>query len=574
MFAAASQFVARRHPQQSRITDLRCLLILCLCVAAFSSGTAQAQSVPSADVLRKFEELQSAILRADTAAFDLADDLLTGTDDPDLRFALGRLAVDAGDPRRAITYLTPLATGQAFALVDARATELFDLLSGAHRDLGEMAQALNYDLFAFNSAEARLGTENQSLLQRLDRIEQRYDPLPPEILATLRALREKLQNIVPPSDLRAEGDPTAVTVWYGTNRTPTGDVDPATYFGSDLGDLTVGTLTVTIPPGHLAGLIERPQGWFFTDHLDPKLHVVLADIAEASRDAFADGCCGPEDRLLFVHGYNVSFHDGALRAGQLAFDLEFPGRAMYFSWPSKATLYGYLADSGNVMTTRPAFAEFLEIATRGTGKLHVIAHSMGNRYTLEALDALFESHPDRRLGQLVLAAPDVDRSEFEARFDRIRDRTEGVTLYASKNDLALLVSRGVNLGRRLGDAAGDPVVLAGLDTIDASLIEADALGHSYFADAPELLGDILGLIRNGWAPEDRCGISLRQAGGLVWDAIPKECPVEKVRTASDLIRLHGGDALVEAQQRYEDAPGDQLDFWLGVLEVVQQQLAQ
>jgi esterase/lipase superfamily enzyme len=534
----------------------------------------QAQTVPTPEVLRKFAEFESLLEEGQPNAFDVADDLLDTSSDTDMRLTIGRLALQSGQGQRAIDYLTPLVTQAAFDAADPRATDVLDLLSDAHRSLGQMAQALQFDLLAFNAAEARLGPENASLLQRLARIEQRYDPLPAEIQAAILALRTRLENIVPPADLRAEGDPTAVQVWYGTNRVPSGDADPATYFGSDLGPLTVGSLTVTIPPGHLAGLIERPTGWFFTDHLDPKVHVVLAEIEQMTRDAFAEGCCAADDKLLFVHGYNVTFHDGALRAGQLAFDLEFPGQAMYYSWPSKATLYGYLSDARNVDATRPAFVEFLELATRGTGKLHVVAHSMGNRYTLEALYGFFDSHPERRLGQLILAAPDVDRAEFEDRFDAIRARTDGVTLYASQNDLALMVSRGVNLGRRLGDAAGDPVVLSGMDTIDASRIEADMLGHSYFADAPELLGDILGLVRNGWAADERCGIVARQADGIVWDAIPQGCPVENVRTASDLIRLHGDAAMTVAQRRYEEAPGDQLDFWLGVMDVVRQRLEQ
>ncbi|WP_272011537.1 alpha/beta hydrolase [Roseovarius sp. ZX-A-9] len=533
--------------------------------------TAAASFVPTAEALQKYAEFEAALSKDTDRAFSMVDQLLAERESSDLRLSIGRAALRTGEAERAIAYLAPLSDVSPFPKADPRETEVYDMLSAAHRALGQMDQALRFDLLAYNSAEARLGAENRALLDRLSNIEARYNAISPDIIAAIEGFRRQIENVVPPvGSLRAEGDPAAVAVWYGTNRLLSGEADPARYFGSSLGPLSVGKLTVTIPPDHLAGLIERPEGWFFTDHLDPDEHVVLADIETLSHTAFAKACCGPDDKLMFVHGYNVSFHDGALRAAQLAFDLEFPGKAMYYSWPSQASVYGYLIDASNVLPTRPAMEQFLEIATRGEGKLHLIAHSMGNRYTLEALNGFFRNYPNRRMGQLILAAPDVDRADFEAEFESIRSHVDGITLYASQNDWALTVSRGVNGGRRLGDAGGNIVHLNGMDTVDASQIEADSLGHSYFGDAPEMLGDILGVVRNGWAPIERCGVAARPLddNSSVWDVVPDSCLVEEVRTASDLIRLHGNGALEVAQKEYDDAPGDRLDFWLGVLEVV------
>ena len=540
--------------------------------AVFGANPGGAQDIPDIGVMQEFARFDVA--RADGAgeALAIADEILARQDDPDLRLIFGRVAVEAGEGAKAVEYLMPLT--EQLERADPRLTEALDLLVAALDLLGRGAEALEYALAAYDTAEARLGAESKVLLGRLAALEPRAAEHNPDLLPIIEDLRVAIPLKRPEKTVRAEGDPTAVDVWYGTNRVPTGSEDPAQYFGGDLGELTVGTLTVTIPPGHLAGLIERPEGWFFTDHLDPDKHVVLASIGELTQEAFAEGCCGDQDRLLFVHGYNVSFHDGALRAAQLAFDLEFPGRAMYYSWPSKASLYGYLADSNNVVPSRPAMEAFLEMATRGAGKLHIIAHSMGNRYTLEALETFLLRHPERRIGHLVLAAPDVDRVEFQARFSGIRERADGVTLYASRHDLALQVSRRVNGGYRLGDANGELVRQAGLDTVDASQIEADTLGHSYFGDAPQLLGDILGVVRLGWQPEERCGVAeqARDSAGVVWNVEPGGCPVEQVRTAGDLIRIYGGSALDEAQQRFDKAPGDRMDFWLGVLDVMETRL--
>ncbi len=555
---------------------MKAALLGALWIGAVAVGSVRAQEavfLPEVNTLEQvatFESLRTSDIQA---AFDLADDLLEQVDDIGLQLYFAHVAFDAGGTERAISYAIPAA--EALEPADPRLTEALDLLVVSHEALGDPETALAYELLAYNSAEARLGPENLALMPRLLALEPKVEDLRPELLGALQAMRAAIPTEkTPKPQLRAEGGPTAVEVWFGTNRKDTGASDPAQRFGSDLDDLTLGSLTVTIPPGHLSGLIERPEGWFFSGHLDPEKHVVLASLEDLTKEAFAQGCCAQEDKLLFVHGYNVTFHDGALRAAQLAFDLEFRGKPMYYSWPSKASLYGYLADANNVVPSRPAMEEFLEIATRGAGKLHIIAHSMGNRYTLEALETFLLKHPERRIGQLVLAAPDVDRAEFEARFGSIRSRAEGVTLYASRNDLALQVSRRVNGGYRLGDASGEVFALEGLDTVDASLIEADTLGHSYFGDAPQMLGDILGLVRLGWGPQERCGVSVRDqnAASAVWEVQPDGCRVEEIRTAGDLIRLHGDAAGAEAARRLDAAGGDQMAFWQDVLAVVEDRL--
>lgn len=544
------------------------------------SGMATAQTLPDVETLELFATYEMQKAADPLAALALADNILSRTDDVDLMLLFAQSALEAGAPRRALGFLEPILAklgkqGGAFEPQDPRYTQSYDLAAAAYLALGDRQKALRASLAAYNAAEARLGAENLALLDRLTLLEPEVKELWPEILPPLQKMRKRITDAHAPRIQRNQiqrslGDPTAVQVWFGTNRLATGSSDPAQMFGTERGELSVGKLTVTIPPNHMAGMIERPEGWFFTEHLDPSKHVVLESITPLARDVFGVGCCGAQDKLVFIHGFNVSFHDGALRAAQLSFDLEFPGQAMYYSWPSKGSVFGYLSDSNGVLATRPAMEEFFEIATRGEGKLHVIAHSMGNRYAVEALETFFLKHPDRRLGQLVLAAPDVDRAELVARFPALRAQSDGVTLYASKNDLALQVSNKVNGGRRAGDANGDLLRIVGLDTMDASQIEADSLGHSYFGDAPELLGDILGLVRLGWQAPDRCGVAIREEveGGGVWDVKPDGCAVQEVRAAGDLLRLYGVAALDEAVRRMDLDGSARREFWLGVMEVI------
>ena len=566
--------------KNTKFRSFICVLYLSIPLGAFAQG------VPDKSIIQSYADFDSQLTNDSTLAFMTADALLAevmaldahnsfSSDDfrADLRLSFAQSAIDYGAPDRAVAYLNGI--DQLLPPTDIRVTRAFDLLDQAQQALGDQASAIQAALQAFNAAIARLGPENPALILRLDALEPRIEELSPAMLPQLRKMREDIQaaNAGDPR-VRAEGDPEAVTVWFGTNRKETGSIDPADQYGGEIGELSVGKLTVTIPPNHLSGRIEKPDGWFNSKHFDPKKHVVLASIEQMTRAAFAQGCCADTDKLLFVHGYNVTFHNGALRAAQLSFDLEFRGQMLYYSWPSKGTLLGYFQDSSSVAKSRGAIMEYLSLATQGTGKLNIIAHSMGNRYLLDALAEFVTRNPDVQLGQLILAAPDVDRGQFVQRFNVIKSHADGVTLYASENDLALLVSKNVNGAPRAGDASGTPVLLAGLDTIDASNIAADSLGHSYFGQAPQVLGDILGLVRMGLGPSNRCSITPISADSklTVWNVMNDGCDFESLRTADDLIRLFGTDAPVQAQSRLENSGGEEEDFWRGVMALVDAQL--
>jgi esterase/lipase superfamily enzyme len=63
--------------------------------------------------------------------------------------------------------------------------------------------------------------------------------------------------------------------------------------------------------------------------------------------------------VIFVHGYNVSFEQAALRAAQIGFDLSVKGAMGFFSWPSQGTLGGYISDEASVEASEAAIMEFM-----------------------------------------------------------------------------------------------------------------------------------------------------------------------------------------------------------------------
>jgi esterase/lipase superfamily enzyme len=285
--------------------------------------------------------------------------------------------------------------------------------------------------------------------------------------------------------------------------------------------LYLGRFDVSIPrDAHAMGSVERPNIWSFWRE-DPDRHFVIQQRVQHTYDGFY----GDIRRLLdqasvkqvfvFVHGYNVLFEAAVYRTAQLAYDLGFEGAPILYSWPSLGTEVGYPVDLNNAEWTAPRLRWFLEdVATRsGADVVHVIAHSMGNRPTVAALNrvAMESTAAVRsRFRQIVLTAPDIDASTFRglaATLPRVGSR---VTLYASSNDVALKLSRTYQGYPRAGDTLPRVVVVNGIDTIDVSALETGFLGHSYYGDNRSVIADLFHLIREGLDPSRRAGL---QASG-------------------------------------------------------------
>ena len=162
-----------------------------------------------------------------------------------------------------------------------------------------------------------------------------------------------------------------------------------------------------------------------------------------ARTAAAAARLYPESALVFVHGYNVAFEDALKRGAQLVRDLNYDSAAFVFSWPSLGLMSAYHLDRRVAHDSAAAFADFLEEVEQASGaaKIHIIAHSMGNRVALGGLPAAMSRKSSRLreiIGELVLAAPAVPVREFTEWLGELQGHgLQRVTLYASADDRAL-----------------------------------------------------------------------------------------------------------------------------------------
>jgi esterase/lipase superfamily enzyme len=349
---------------------------------------------------------------------------------------------------------------------------------------------------------------------------------PPRKRAPIRSERST-ESALPAAPAAKLPDYAVVKVFFGTDRNRTGHAEPTRYFSGKRaapGEFTYGVTEVSIPRDHRMGALESPAWWRLEFQPDPARHVVLLSLSPLDKDAFVAqvravvAASSGRDALLFIHGYNVGFADAARRTAQIAYDLGFTGVPMLYSWPSEGAVVRYPTDATNMRHTLPRFTEFLTLALTAFGArvVHVIAHSMGNNCLAEMLKTFDTTTLGRgaaALGQVIFAAPDIDSQTFVDLARQFRGQASRFTLYASSADLALQASKKLNGYPRAGDAGPDLVIVDGVDTIDATLVDTNLMGHSYIGDNDSILADVFDLLRDGHAPDTRFRLAPRQRAG-------------------------------------------------------------
>jgi len=291
--------------------------------------------------------------------------------------------------------------------------------------------------------------------------------------------------------------------------------------------LHLGQAIVTVPRGvsRKVGSIPRPS-WLEQHVLgtpaagDPSRHFTIAPDGiklYASEHEFLVAVAAhikepghfKDHAFVFIHGANTTFEFALYRTAQIAYDLgtdgEPFGTAFLFSWPSSDSVEGYAYDLDSARFAVDHLATFIRTVIEKTGakQVHVVAHSMGNWPTLVALDRIGRSKKEK-LGQVVLAAPDVDGEEFTRMVAKAVPSARGMTLYVSSSDAAMIASRKLRKDTyRAGDVPPNgPIILQGMDTIDVTRVgtEVFSLAHSEYAERRELLNDIALLFRKGERP--------------------------------------------------------------------------
>ncbi|HQS09977.1 MAG TPA: alpha/beta hydrolase, partial [Xanthobacteraceae bacterium] len=218
--------------------------------------------------------------------------------------------------------------------------------------------------------------------------------------------------------------------------------------------------------------------------------------------------------LIFIHGYNNRFEDAVFRFAQIVHDSNAPVTPILFTWPSRGSLLAYGYDRESASYSRDALEKLLTGLAKDpdVGEISILAHSMGNWVTLEALRqmAIRNGRIAPKIRNVMLAAPDVDVDIFRTQFSDFGNPKPNFTIFVSQDDRALQVSRQVwGSAARLGQVNPEQEPFRTeferdhITVLDLTKLQTDdKLNHGKFAESPEVVQMIGGRLAEGQTMTD------------------------------------------------------------------------
>ncbi|WP_296707320.1 alpha/beta hydrolase [Rhodoblastus sp.] len=273
-------------------------------------------------------------------------------------------------------------------------------------------------------------------------------------------------------------------------------------------EVSFADMVVSIPPdaNRKIGEVEwprQPPGNPETDFVTLKSEIITMDQAKASFSRLVDQS-REKQALVFVHGFNNRYEDAVYRFAQILHDSgASPDVApVLFTWPSKGKISAYNYDRDSANYSRDALEALLRDLDKNpeVKKISVLAHSMGNWVTLEALRqmAIRDGRVAPKIRLVMLADADVDVDIAWQQFATLGPQRPHIVLFVSENDRALAASRDLWEAPRLG--AIDPNVEPYKSKIEQEQLSVvnmtrlpshDFFNHGKFAEDPrvvELIG--------------------------------------------------------------------------------------
>lgn len=268
------------------------------------------------------------------------------------------------------------------------------------------------------------------------------------ILTGLSACAERPKNILLAAGPQTEGT-NRVAMLVATTRQRS--AIPGEMFSGERGSsLAFADIAVSIPPdrNRTPGEVQWPSrmpGDPSRDFVTIKADAI--DSVQAAQWMKHRSGKGKKHILLFVHGFNNRFEEAVYRFAQIEHDSGAPTVPVLFTWPSRGSVLDYGYDRESTNYSRDALEKLLRMLAKeaSVGEISILAHSMGNWVTLESLRqmAIRSGGVDPKIRNVMLAAPDVDVDVFRSQISEMGKAPPQFTLFVSRDDRALAVSRRV-----------------------------------------------------------------------------------------------------------------------------------
>ena len=340
------------------------------------------------------------------------------------------------------------------------------------------------------------------------------------------------------------GDQDAYRFFYVTNRRlGADDGSLEERFGNERERvLKFGFFDTELEPTLGLGMIINPTDWFQNEEIQLKQVQSLDQsefIAQMRRQVQASPL---RSILINVNGFRERFPSALRKTAFLSHVLDINSPVLVFDWPGDqgSTPRGYRRAQRVAGESGAELAQTLGLIIRQVQpeRLWLVANSMGGEVVVHAFSILYQeadlADAEAEIEDVVLTAPDVDREEFNNQFKReIAALARNLTVYVSSNDRALLISRVLNRGRRLGEATLNPRnpdqfeeaarVLELVEPnselvtlVDVTPVNRTRNFHNFSLETPEFFDDLFLRLTNTNTPSNRLIYQVRTPDGAVY----------------------------------------------------------
>jgi len=337
------------------------------------------------------------------------------------------------------------------------------------------------------------------------------------------------------------GTQGAYRFFYITNRRiEQQDGDIKKRFGNEReASLKYGLFDTDIEPSLGIGMLINPTDWFQNEEI--RLRDVRAlEKAKFIKEIRNQVQHSPHRSLLInINGFRERFPSALRKTAFLAHVLDINTPLLVFDWPGDqgSSPLGYRRAQRIARESGDELAKTLKLIIREIKpkRLWLLANSMGGEVVVSAFTQLYQdadlADAETEIEDVVLTAPDISHEKFGNQFKpEITALVRNLTVYVSSNDRALLMSRILNLGRRLGESTVDPsnpdqsyeaskaFELVEPNNERVTLVDITPVNrtrnfHNFSLETPEFFDDLFLRLTNSETPRSRLHYRVRTPSG-------------------------------------------------------------
>ena len=323
-----------------------------------------------------------------------------------------------------------------------------------------------------------------------------------------------------------QGEHGTYRFFFITNRSILDESAPLeTRFDNQRSDmLTYGLFDTEIDSSLHIGMLVNPTDWFQNEAIQLKQADPLSEdeFINQLRDQVSSSPF--RSILIKINGFRERFPSALRKTAFLGHVMDIDSPVLTFDWPGNqgTGARGYLRAQRIASESGAELARSLKLILDKVQpeRIWIVANSMGAQVVVYAFSELYQDQEFAdevpEFANVVLTAPDVDRNRFTEQFKQeIASLSQMLTVYVSSNDRALLMSRLLNRGRRLGESTFQPKNEHEFETasdiysivrpddklitlIDVTPINRTRNFHNFSLETPEFFDDLyLRLVNDG-----------------------------------------------------------------------------